>query len=355
MPNLKKTVLLASDGRTNVQINKLADNLNRICKYINFSCHKIPIDLGGPFISNPRTYSYLRNKISSTLRKKHSLILIATELPYDNNFFFDSDENVIVMSFNNWNNLTSLSMNNGMVNFICKYLASDLNSDLIHYNNTGCTYDFLQDKRGIDARMRSGILCEGCLTQVQENAKKSPNERLPRFDCTIAQGIDDLMSILDENSLASKRGIDVLDRWDSKAGVPQVYDVFLCHNSKDKPEIRKLYAQLKERKIRPWFDEEHLRPGISWQRELEAKIPQIKAAAIIVGRNGQGPWQEFEQEAFLREFVKRACPVIPVLLNVRDVPQLPLFLQSLTWVDFRKSNPDPWKRLIWGITGNKQE
>jgi hypothetical protein len=30
-----------------------------------------------------------------------------------------------------------------------------------------------------------------------------------------------------------------------------------------------------------------------------------------------------------------------------------MFLSNHTWVDFRKSDPDPLEYLIWGITGKK--
>jgi hypothetical protein len=30
-------------------------------------------------------------------------------------------------------------------------------------------------------------------------------------------------------------------------------------------------------------------------------------------------------------------------------PNIPRFLQGLTWIDFRKERPDPPGRLIWGI------
>jgi len=61
-----------------------------------------------------------------------------------------------------------------------------------------------------------------------------------------------------------------------------------------------------------------------------------------------------EQKAFLRQFVKRKCPVIPVILpGCNKVPQIPVFLGAFTWVDFRKTEPDPMGQLIWGITGKK--
>jgi hypothetical protein len=75
---------------------------------------------------------------------------------------------------------------------------------------------------------------------------------------------------------------------------------------------------------------------------------------VFVGKDGIGPWQQVELEAFLRRFVNQGCPVIPVLLaDASKEPALPLFLEGMTWVDFRKQVPDPMEQLIWGITGTK--
>ncbi|MGZ3623588.1 MAG: TIR domain-containing protein [Ktedonobacteraceae bacterium] len=132
------------------------------------------------------------------------------------------------------------------------------------------------------------------------------------------------------------------------------FDVFLCHNNKDKPEVKRIGERLREMGMYPWLDEWELQPGIPWQRSLEQQITQIKSAAVFVGKEGIGPWQQEELEAFLNEFVNRRCPVIPVLLpDAPKVPQLPVFLKSRTWVDFRNWDPDPLKQLVWGITGER--
>ena len=53
-------------------------------------------------------------------------------------------------------------------------------------------------------------------------------------------------------------------------------------------------------------------------------------------------------------YTRPACPVIPVILSdCENAPQLPPFLESMTWVDFRKQDPDPLESLIWGITGER--
>jgi len=134
----------------------------------------------------------------------------------------------------------------------------------------------------------------------------------------------------------------------------QDFDVFLCHKGGDKPEVKQIGNMLKELGVLPWLDEWELRPGMPWQRALEQQIEKIKAAAVFVGKDGLGPWQRQELDAFLREFVDRGCPVIPVLLpDAPQKPDLPVFLRGMTWVDFRVKEPDPMERLVWGITGKR--
>jgi GTPase SAR1 family protein len=129
------------------------------------------------------------------------------------------------------------------------------------------------------------------------------------------------------------------------------FDVFLCHNSDDKPAIRRTAQRLREHGILPWLDEAELIPGRPWQEELESQIGHIRAAAVFVGPGGVGPWQNQEIRAFLSEFIDRQCPVIPVLLPEAATPELPVFLRRMTWVDLGKA--DGIERLIWGITGRK--
>lgn len=134
-----------------------------------------------------------------------------------------------------------------------------------------------------------------------------------------------------------------------------VFDVFLCHNSDDKPEVKRIASLLRACGLNPWLDEEQLRPGRPWQEALEDNIEKIQAAAVFIGAGGLGPWQNAEMRAFLNNFVERRIPVIPVILETADRdPKLPIFLRSVTWVDFRRKKPDPLDRLVWGITGDRK-
>jgi hypothetical protein len=133
------------------------------------------------------------------------------------------------------------------------------------------------------------------------------------------------------------------------------FDVFLSHNSADKPTVIELATMLQERKLKVWLDAWELVPGRPWQQALEQVIATVGSAAVLVGKDGIGPWEEPEMRACLDECVHRKMPVIPVLLpGASATPQLPLFLRQLTWVDLRGGLEETRvDRLEWGITGIK--
>ena len=132
------------------------------------------------------------------------------------------------------------------------------------------------------------------------------------------------------------------------------YYVFLCHNSEDKPEVRRIADELIKRDVKPWLDERDILPGTLWQSALEEQIAKIQSAAIFLGESGIGPWQNLEIKSFITEFVERHCPIIPVFLpSVKTTPNLPILLKNFHSVDFRKSTYDPLQELLNGIKGEK--
>ncbi|MBF0552746.1 MAG: toll/interleukin-1 receptor domain-containing protein, partial [Deltaproteobacteria bacterium] len=137
------------------------------------------------------------------------------------------------------------------------------------------------------------------------------------------------------------------------------YDVFLCHNSQDKPVVRELGELLKQRGLKVWLDEWELIPGDRWLQVIQNLIAnkKILSAAVLVGLDGFGPWHKQEVEGFLIWSINHGLRVIPVLLpNSPSDLELPPFLASLTWVDLREGlSQKNLDRLVWGITGVKPE
>lgn len=132
------------------------------------------------------------------------------------------------------------------------------------------------------------------------------------------------------------------------------FDVFLSYNGEDRAAVETIARALREQGLKPWFDLWELRPGLPWRSQLEKQIARVRAAAVFIGPNGIGPWQDLEVTAFINELLRRGAPVIPVVLpHVSSLPALPLLLQSVSWVDFRSPNPDPLQQLIFGISGSK--
>lgn len=134
------------------------------------------------------------------------------------------------------------------------------------------------------------------------------------------------------------------------------FDVFLAHNTADKPEVRAIANQLKERGIKVWLDEDQIPPGRSFQDEIQKAIPLVKSAAIFIGLQGLGKWQKMEVRVLTTSCVEKDIPLIPILLpGVTQLPKTLVFLKEYTWVDFSKSIDDvqALKNLVWGITGTQ--
>lgn len=135
----------------------------------------------------------------------------------------------------------------------------------------------------------------------------------------------------------------------------QTFDVFLSHNSNDKPTVRQLKGLLAEHDLVVWLDEDQLPPGQPWQPLLEIGIESARSVAVLVGKDGLGPWEDEEVQAALHLAVRDKRPVIPVLLpGATTPPELSRFLVNRTWVDLRDGfTKEGVDKLIWGITGNK--
>lgn len=294
------------------------------------------------FISSPGSYHELSSSILHETADSDFAIFF-TSHPHENNYFWHEVGNKAIISFWGWERLTNLPISNGAVFFICAVVLQGLRLGIRHYECTGCINDFWIDKSDIDLGMRSGTICATCQNLLPLHGARK-----------YASVINQIQIILGHLRHASSQGLDICDYWVSRSKTEE-FDVFLCHNSKDKPAVRELNMRLKSAGIRTWLDEEQLPPGSLWQEILEEQIGSIRTAAVLVGESGFGPWQDVETRAFLAEFARRKCRVIPsALVGCPSAPQLPLFLSQFTWVDFREPDSNPFEKLMWGITGIKQ-
>jgi hypothetical protein len=132
------------------------------------------------------------------------------------------------------------------------------------------------------------------------------------------------------------------------------FDVFMAHNSQDRPQVEAVGEALRRRGLKPWLDQEQVPPGRWFQDVIQATIPHVKSAAIFIGPKGLGRWQVVELRAFLSECIDKGIPVIPVLLpGVNTLPEKLRFLRELHRVSFATGigEEGALDDLEWGIRG----
>jgi len=138
----------------------------------------------------------------------------------------------------------------------------------------------------------------------------------------------------------------------------QRFDVFLSHNSREKPVVERIAEKLKRQGFEPWLDKWCLTPAGDWQDELAGGLRASVACAVFVGPSGIGSWEDLEYKLATDRMAKdRAFRVFLVLLpglpEPFDASALPPFLSTRTWIDLRKGieNTRGFQSLINGIKG----
>jgi WD40 repeat protein len=138
----------------------------------------------------------------------------------------------------------------------------------------------------------------------------------------------------------------------------QRFDVFLSHNSREKPVVERIAEKLKREGFEPWLDKWCLTPAGDWQDELATGLRASEACAVFIGPSGIGSWEDLEYKLATDRMAKdRAFRVFLVLLpglpEPFDTSALPPFLSTRTWIDLRKGIEDTrgFQSLIHGIKG----
>ena len=132
------------------------------------------------------------------------------------------------------------------------------------------------------------------------------------------------------------------------------YDVYISYNQADITEVMDIAQKIKAQGLLPWLDVQEVRPGKEKIRLQEEQMQTIPVAAIFVGQHKIKGEQELETHSFIKQFIKRDIPVIPViLLGAPEDPELPPFLSNFLEVNFHRPIPEPMGQLIWGITGER--
>ncbi|MDR3048856.1 MAG: hypothetical protein LBV16_03335 [Elusimicrobiota bacterium] len=191
-----KTFLVFDKGFP-LEKEKLVGFLNQKVNSIKFEINEQEINLQDKLIKVPNTSSETFIRVQKEIKKAVNTddkIFFFTTKQYEDNFFFHEYGNLTIFSFYGWSYLTSLPISNGVLYFIIEYFALQINiGGFRHQRNTGCIYDFLGDKRGIDDGMRQARFCPNCLDRLK-------NGLIKEHDFEIFQDLRILTNHLSESS-----------------------------------------------------------------------------------------------------------------------------------------------------------
>ncbi len=161
------TIRLFKEPNVDVNISAIAENLNRICKNITFICGDSHFIISDKMVTHPDTYNRLSDEIIRETENDFKAILV-TQKRYNNNYFFHTSANRMILSFFGWGHLTNLTLNNGLVFFLADILALYIDNSFRHDDDPKpeCIYDFGWNKAGVDIGMRSALICPFCIDRV---------------------------------------------------------------------------------------------------------------------------------------------------------------------------------------------
>lgn len=198
-------VLLIFDNDFEVKRKEICDLLNELTDYLEFDIGD-DIDLPKELITKPHSFDFVSNQLTNPF-ESYQRVFCFTDKPYDDNFFLHEHNLLSIISASGWSYLTDLPISNGIVYFVIYYFALVVdNSDFRHHEETGCIYDFLWSKDGIDDGMRQAKICPNCLERINNNLSSESQISL----------LEDLKKLMNYLSNSSKWNEDVLSEFKKK-------------------------------------------------------------------------------------------------------------------------------------------
>jgi hypothetical protein len=123
------------------------------------------------------------------------------------------------------------------------------------------------------------------------------------------------------------------------------YDVFLSHNTGDKPQVRRLAERLKKAGLRVWFDEWVIRPGDDIYLAIERGLGAARVQVLCLSPAALGSdWVALERSTVLfRDPTNASRRFIPLVLADCELPDT---LRRYKSVDFREEAEAAFEELL---------
>jgi len=123
------------------------------------------------------------------------------------------------------------------------------------------------------------------------------------------------------------------------------FDVFLSHNSKDKPQVRRLAERLRTAGLRVWFDEWGIQPGDDIYLAIERGKEASQYLVLCLSQSAlDSDWVSLERSAALiRDPINKDRRFIPLLLSECKLPDA---LQRYKYVDYREETDEGFAQVL---------
>ena len=128
------------------------------------------------------------------------------------------------------------------------------------------------------------------------------------------------------------------------------YDVFLSHNSADKPRVRQLAERLKAAGLRVWFDEWSIAPGEDIYLAIERGLETSRTLVLFLSSAAlSSNWVSLERSTVLfRDPTNSERRFLPVLLEDCTLPDT---LRRYRYIDFRSDSDEAFAQLLAACHG----
>lgn len=131
------------------------------------------------------------------------------------------------------------------------------------------------------------------------------------------------------------------------------YDVFLSHNSQDKPRVRRLAGRLRDAGLRVWLDEWVIKPGDDIYLAIERGLEASRVQVLCLSPAALGSeWVTLERSTVLfRDPTNAGRRFVPLLLADCRLPDT---LRRYRYVDFRQESQEAFEELVDACRSEKE-
>lgn len=122
--------------------------------------------------------------------------------------------------------------------------------------------------------------------------------------------------------------------------------VFISYAQSDSAFVNRLSAELRQKGISVWIDNQEIHPGSDWLKEIKKGLINASALIYVISSNSlKSKWVERE----LLFIIHQEKIILPVLIDEVNKDEIPSFLRNIQWADFTSSYSEGLKSLLRGL------